>query len=56
MSGLVAKNCPNFIKVVPIPSSAIHSFSPGDLELFIHFFSDPIEIRLKNNLIDIGIL
>ena len=36
ISGLVAKNCPNLIKVVPISWSAAHSFSPAD-KLLISF-------------------
>ena len=47
ISGLVAKNCPSFIKVVPMPSRASHNFSPGFFCSRTCFFLDPIENKLK---------
>ena len=41
ISGLVAKNWPSLINVVPMPSRALHSFLPGVSALFIIFLVDP---------------
>ena len=43
ISGLVARNCPNFINVGPMLSSDPHNFSPGDLFRAANFFDEPIE-------------
>ena len=41
MSGLVAKNCPSFIKVVPIDSKEIDNLSPSSLvKSFFYFFEN----------------
>ena len=55
MSGLVARNCPSFINVVPIPSIDLHNFSSSlSLSLKSFFFSKDIDKRFTNNLIKKG--
>ena len=54
ISGLVAKNWPSFMNVVPIPCKAKQSFSPGFLLLSKIFELDPKEIILKKKFKLVG--
>ena len=54
MSGLVAKNWPNLIKVVPISWRALHSLAPAD-KLLLFFLSPKLKpITEKSILIIMG--
>ena len=55
MSGLVARNCPNFINVVPMPSIDLQSFSSSlEFRDKSSFFLKDIESKFMNNFIKRG--
>ena len=54
MSGLVARNCPNLIKVVPMSCIELHNFSSSLRLSFLELFDKEKDKRLDKKIIIFG--